>query len=73
MSDFDVVLIDDKGGSYVAIVPALPGCQTQGETLKEVMENAKEAIASYMETLTPKEKRNIPDQRVVGIHRVKIK
>ena len=27
----------------VAIVPVLPGCHTQGDTLADVMENAKEA------------------------------
>jgi len=72
MSDFDVVLIDDKAGGYVAIVPALPGCHTQGGTLKEVMQNAKEAISSYVETLNASEKKNLPEQRVVGVHRVTI-
>ena len=71
MSDFDVVLLDDEAGGYVAVVPALPGCQTQGETLSEVMKNAKEAITVYLETLTVKEKKNLPRQRFVGVHRVK--
>ena len=31
-------------GGYVAIVPALPGCHTQGETLEEAERNAAEAI-----------------------------
>ena len=35
MSDFEVVLLDDEAGGYVAVVPALPGCQTQGETLED--------------------------------------
>jgi len=71
MSDFDVVLLDDETGGYVAVVPALPGCQTHGETLAEVMKNVKEAIAVYLETLTIKEKKNLPNQRFVGVHRVK--
>jgi predicted RNase H-like HicB family nuclease len=71
MSDFDVVLLDDETGGYVAVVPALPGCQTHGETLAEVMKNVKEAIAVYLETLTMKEKKNLPKQRFVGVHRVK--
>ena len=71
MSDFEVVLLDDETGGYVAVVPALPGCQTHGETLAEVMKNAKEAIAVYLETLTMKEKKNLPKQRFVGVHRVK--
>lgn len=44
MRDFDVVLLEDETGGYVAIVPALPGCHTQGDSLSEVMENIKEAM-----------------------------
>jgi predicted RNase H-like HicB family nuclease len=39
-------------GGYVAFVPALPGCHTQGETLEETEHNVKEAIAVYLESLT---------------------
>ena len=38
-------------GGYVASVPALPGCHTQGETLEEAERNVKEAIALYLESL----------------------
>ncbi len=38
-------------GGYVAFVPVLPGCHTQGETLEETERNAKEAIALYLESL----------------------
>ncbi len=40
----------DEGG-FVALVPALPGCHTQGETLEEAEMNVKEAIALYLESL----------------------
>jgi predicted RNase H-like HicB family nuclease len=56
MRDFDVVLLEDETGGYVAIVPALPGCHTQGDTLAEVMKNVKEAIELYGEPLSPQEK-----------------
>jgi predicted RNase H-like HicB family nuclease len=71
MHEFDVVLLEDETGGYVALVPALPGCHTQGDTLKEVMDNVKEAIDLYVETLTPKEKRELLKQKVVGIQKVK--
>jgi len=71
MREFDVVLMEDETGGYVAIVPALPGCHTQGETLAEVMENVKEAIDLYVETLTEREKKDILRQKVVGIQKVK--
>jgi predicted RNase H-like HicB family nuclease len=38
-------------GGYVAFVPALPGCHTQGETLEDTERNVKEAIALYLESL----------------------
>jgi predicted RNase H-like HicB family nuclease len=38
-------------GGYVAFVPSLPGCHTQGETLEETESNVKEAIALYLESL----------------------
>jgi predicted RNase H-like HicB family nuclease len=71
MHDFDVVLLEDETGGYVAIVPALPGCHTQGETLAEVMENVKEAIDLYWETLTPQERKEMLKEKVVGIQKVK--
>jgi predicted RNase H-like HicB family nuclease len=40
-----------REGGYVAFVPALPGCHTQGETLEETERNVKEAIALYLESL----------------------
>ena len=38
-------------GGYIAYFPALPGCQTQGETLDEVIAMAKDAVAGYLELL----------------------
>ncbi|MBI4909850.1 MAG: type II toxin-antitoxin system HicB family antitoxin [Acidobacteria bacterium] len=38
-------------GGFVAYVPALPGCHTQGESIEETERNIKEAIAVYLESL----------------------
>lgn len=51
-----VVIEKDKNG-YYAYCPELDGCQSQGDTLEEVMENIKEAIELYMETIPAKERR----------------
>ena len=72
MHEFDVVLMEDETGGYVALVPALPGCHTQGDTLAEVMDNVKEAIDLYIETLTEKEKKELLKEKVVGIQKVKV-
>ena len=71
MYELDVVIMEDETGGYVAFVPALPGCHTQGDTLGELMDNVKEAIELYLETLTEEERRDLLRQRVVGIQKVK--
>jgi len=38
-------------GGYVARVPSLPGCVTQGETLKEAESMVKDAIKAYCASL----------------------
>ena len=38
-------------GGYIAYFPALPGCQTQGESLDEVIAMSKDALAGYLEWL----------------------
>ncbi len=70
--EFSVVIIEDETGGYIALVPELPGCHTQGETLEEVMANVKEAIELYLETLTPEERKEVMGRRVVGVRRVKV-
>lgn len=45
---------DFKG--YVADVPELPGCMSQGKTIEAALRNVKEAIALYLEA-SPKRKR----------------
>ena len=38
-------------GGYVVSVPALPGCFTQGETIEEAKNMAKDAIEGYLAVL----------------------
>ena len=51
MRGYTIVLETEKDGWFVASVPALPGCFTQGESRAEVIQNAREAIAAYLEEL----------------------
>ena len=48
---FKIILEKELKGGFSDIVPSLPGCTTQGETIEECMANAKEAIKLYIETL----------------------
>jgi antitoxin HicB len=42
-------LVDSDGGGYVATVPDLPGCMSDGETPEEALKNVPDAIASWIE------------------------
>ena len=48
---FRVLVEQDEDGVFVAEVPALPGCITQGSTRKEVLANVQEAMELYIESL----------------------
>lgn len=48
-SEFSVIIEQDSDGTYVATVPALRGCHTQGRSLDEVMERIREAAALCIE------------------------
>jgi len=54
---FKVVVEKDETGYYVAEVPALPGCVTQGRTVEEVKKNVKEAIEGWLEVMNDKVKK----------------
>jgi predicted RNase H-like HicB family nuclease len=46
-----VVIHRGEDGFWVAEVPSLPGCISQGKTKEEAIANAKEAIDVYVEAL----------------------
>ncbi|MEK7766381.1 MAG: type II toxin-antitoxin system HicB family antitoxin [bacterium] len=46
----------DEEGYYVAEVPALPGCLSQGRTRREALRNIHEAIAGWVEVMETKRK-----------------
>ena len=50
MRRYTVILTPEREeGGYSVSVPALPGCYTQGDTLDEALENARDAIRLYLE------------------------
>lgn len=44
-----VILEPSDEGGYTVYVPSLPGCISEGDTLKEAMDNIREAIQLYLE------------------------
>ena len=49
-----VVLEQDEAGYYVAEVPTLPGCLSQGKTREEALANVKEAIEDWLQVMETK-------------------
>jgi predicted RNase H-like HicB family nuclease len=49
-----VILERDEAGYYVAEVPAMPGCLSQGRTKKAAVANIKEAISGWLEVMEQK-------------------
>lgn len=52
-----VIIHPGEDGYYVAEVPSLPGCISQGVTKEEAITNIKEAIQAYIAAL---EEDNLP-------------
>ncbi len=65
---FDVVIERDSEGFYVASVPQVVGCHTQGRSLDEVMARVREALELCLEVEGAPE----PELEFVGIQRVTI-
>jgi len=49
MMRYTVVLQKEADGGYVASVPALPGCVSQGDDRVDALANIREAIEVYVE------------------------
>ena len=45
----------DEAGYFVAEVPALPGCLSQGKTKEEAIRNIQEAIEGWLEVMESKQ------------------
>jgi predicted RNase H-like HicB family nuclease len=66
--EYDVLIERDEDGNLVASVPALPECHTQAQSLDQLMERVKEAIALCFE-----ERGQTPASLTfVGIQRVRV-
>jgi antitoxin HicB len=59
---FTVLFEPAEEGGYVVTCPALPGLVTEGDTLEEAREMARDAIKAYLESLQ-KDGRPIPQDK----------
>lgn len=57
---YPISIIPEEKGGFTALIPDLPGCMTQGETIEEVVMNIEEARQLWIETVYLSNKREIP-------------
>jgi len=55
---YKVIIRPGEISGYVAECPAIPGCVSQGATIKEAMANIKEAIKDCLEVLNSRTERD---------------
>ncbi len=63
-NEFVVLIEKDENGTYIAEVPDLKGCYTQGDSVEEVMKNIKEVIEMCLEEQDTKPNEFIGVQKV---------
>ena len=59
--------LGDKKHAFGVVVPDLPGCFSAGDTLDEAIDNAKEAVELWLETVID-DGGVIPAPRSIGAH-----
>lgn len=59
-----VLIYQDEDGYFIAEVPSLPGCISQGESRTEALNNIKEAIALHIEVLRDRDEPIPPDAAI---------
>jgi predicted RNase H-like HicB family nuclease len=63
---FTVIIEKDENGTYVAEVPDLRGCYTQGDSVEDVMKNIKEVIEMCLE------EQNVTPNEFIGIQKIEV-
>lgn len=61
---------DIDTGSYVAIVPGIPGAHTQADTLDELQVRLKEVIELCLEEMDPDDRKALPE--FVGVQQIEV-
>lgn len=67
-SNYTVIIERDEDGIYVAKVPDIPGCYSQGKTVEEAVKRVKEAIQTCLEA----EDALYEPLKFIGIQRVEV-
>ena len=68
ISNYPLLIEQEENGIYVAKVPDIHGCCTQGKTVEQAMERIKEAIEVCLEA----EKATYPPLKFVGVQQIEV-
>lgn len=66
--NFTTIIEQGEDGWYVATVPDIPGCYTQGKTVAQVLDRVKEAIEVCLEA----DKEEIEPMKFVGVQQIQV-
>lgn len=67
--EFTVIIEQDEDGIYVASVPEIQGCHTQGKTIPEALERIREAIEVCLEV----DDEDIKPMKFIGLQKLHFK
>ena len=70
--NYTVLFEPAEEGGYVVTCPALPGLVTEGDTLEEARQMARDAIRAYLESLR-KDSLPIPPDKELALEPIKEK
>lgn len=51
MHRYSVILIPAEEGGFTVLVPALPGCNSEGDTFEDALTNARDATRLYLQVM----------------------
>ena len=63
-----MIIKQSEDGWYVAVVPDIPGCYTQGRTIDQAVERVKEAIEVCLEN----EREEFVPMKFIGFQQVEV-
>ena len=67
VAEFNVIIEKDEEGWYVGTVPEIPGCHTQGKTIKQLLERIKEAIEVCLESDA-----EVSNVKFIGVQKIEV-
>jgi len=70
--EYTAIFEPAEEGGYVASVPAVPGCHTEGDTLREAKANIAEALSLCLEVLEDEGQKIPQEERKVVVSKVSV-